>query len=47
MWNGKPAAHCSQDDFEAMAAWLRAIRDAGHALAAAADLRHATPNLRI
>jgi hypothetical protein len=47
MWNGKPGCDCNQDDFEAMAGWLRQLLTAARALSDAADLRHATPNLRI
>jgi uncharacterized protein YbjT (DUF2867 family) len=37
--NGRRGVDCKRQDFADMLAWLKALRDAGHALCAATDLR--------
>jgi hypothetical protein len=45
--NGRRGVDCKCQDFADMLAWLKALRDAGHALAGAGDLRLAVGGLRI
>jgi hypothetical protein len=45
--NGRRGVDCKRQDFADMLAWLKALRDAGHALCAAVDLGLASGGLKI